>query len=180
MQQAVTTRPRVFYGWWIILGAFTGSALSAGFNFHGISAFFLPIASAFNVSRTAVATAFSLARIEGALIGPVEGYLVDRYGPRRMMFIGVPIMAAGFLVMGSAPNFPLFVGAFILGVVLGSSLGFGIPLSTSVANWWHRKRGRAFGSADRADDHPRPVAPTRRGIRRRSSGVCDAIRGFAV
>ena len=141
----MTTRPRIFYGWWIILGAFTGSAVSAGFNFHGISAFFLPIANAFNVSRTAVATAFSLARIEGALIGPVEGYLVDRFGPRRMMFIGVPIMAAGFLVMASAPNFALFVGAFIFGVVLGSSLGFGIPLSTSVANWWRRKRGRAFG-----------------------------------
>lgn len=142
---AAAYKPRIFYGWWIIFGAFAGSALSASFNFHGISAFFLPIANAFSVSRTAVATAISLARIEGALIGPLEGYLVDRFGPRRMMFIGVPIMAVGFLVMGNASNFGVFVGAFILGVVLGSSLGFGIPLSTSVANWWHRKRGRAFG-----------------------------------
>jgi MFS family permease len=62
-----------------------------------------------------------------------------------MMLIGVPIMGIGFILISVAPNFPLFIAAFLFGVVLGSSLGFGNPISTAVANWWIRKRGRAFG-----------------------------------
>jgi MFS family permease len=119
--------------------------LSVGFNHHGLNAFTLPLADAYGISLATVIGALSLARFETAFIGPIEGYLVDRFGPRRMMFIGVPLMGAGFLAASVAPNFPLFLACFFLGTVLGSSLGFGNPISTAVANWWRRKRGRAFG-----------------------------------
>jgi MFS family permease len=122
-----------------------GMTISVGFNHHGINAFVRPLSDTFAVSITVVAGVISVARIETAFIGPVEGYLVDRFGPRTMMLIGVPIMGIGFILISVAPNFPLFIAAFLFGVVLGSSLGFGNPISTAVANWWIRKRGRAFG-----------------------------------
>ena len=145
MQRVAKSRPRVFYGWWIILGGILGMAIGTGFNFHGLNAFVIPLSSDFGVSLPVVAAGISIARIESAFIGPLEGYLVDRFGPRTMMFIGVPVMGAGFLVASVTPNFPAFIAAFFLGVVLGSSLGFGNPISTAVANWWQRRRGRAFG-----------------------------------
>lgn len=138
-------RPRVFYGWWIILGGMAGMVIQNGFNFHGINAFLIPLSTTFGVSLTAVAAVISLARIESAFIGPLEGYLVDRFGPRTMMFVGVPILGTGFILVSFAPTFPIFVATFIFGVVLGGSLGFHSPITTSVANWWQRKRGRAFG-----------------------------------
>lgn len=143
--ERTAVRPRVFYGWWIVLGGMVGMTISVGFNFHGLNAFVLPLSDAYAVSITAVAGVISVARIETAFIGPLEGYLVDRFGPRRMMLIGAPLMGIGFFLISVAPNFPSFIAAFLFGVVLGSSLGFGNPISTAVANWWVRKRGRAFG-----------------------------------
>ena len=143
--ERTAVRPRVFYGWWIVLGGMLGMTISVGFNHHGINAFVRPLSDNFAVSITVVAGVISIARIETAFIGPIEGFLVDRFGPRTMMLIGVPIMGIGFILISVAPNFPLFVAAFLFGVVLGSSLGFGNPISTAVANWWIRKRGRAFG-----------------------------------
>ena len=141
----VTKQPRIFFGWWIILGGLLGMLVSVGFNFHGLNAFILPLSEGFNITLPTIVGVLSIARIETAFIGPLEGYLVDRFGPRRMMFIGVPLMGIGFIAASLAPDFPTFVVAFLLGVVLGASLGFGNPISTSVANWWNRKRGRAFG-----------------------------------
>ena len=135
----------IFYGWWIILAGLVGMTLGVGFNFHALNAFIIPISDTFNVSIAVVATVLSVARIETALIGPLEGYLVDRFGPRTMMFIGIPIMSLGFFLISFAPNITIFIICFLLGVVLGSSLGLGNPISTSVANWWVKKRGRAFG-----------------------------------
>ncbi|MBI4310896.1 MAG: MFS transporter [Chloroflexi bacterium] len=148
MAKAVPTRrdrPRIFYGWWIVLGGIAGMVISVGFNHHGLNAFTLPLADSFGISLATIVGALSLARFETAFIGPVEGYLVDRFGPRAMMFVGVPLMGGGFLAASFAPNFPVFLACFFLGTVLGSSLGFGSPISTAVANWWRRKRGRAFG-----------------------------------
>jgi sugar phosphate permease len=141
----IARSPRVFYGWWIILGGMAGMVIQNGFNFHGINAFLIPLSTTFGVSLTAVAAIISLARIESAFIGPLEGYLVDRFGPRTMMLIGVPILGTGFILVSFAPSFPIFVATFIFGVVLGGSLGFHSPITTAVANWWTRKRGRAFG-----------------------------------
>ena len=138
-------RPRVFYGWWIVLGGVVGNAVGTGFNFHALPAFLIPLSESFGVSLTAVAAGISVARIETAFVGPLEGYLVDRFGPRRMMFIGVPVMGTGFLLVSFASSFSAFLLPFLFGVVLGSSLGFGTPLSTALANWWQRRRGRAFG-----------------------------------
>ena len=119
--------------------------LSAGFNFHGLNAFVIPVSTTYGVSLVAVTTVLSVARIETAFIGPLEGYLVDRFGPRLMMFIGVPLMGAGFLLLSLASSFAAFVAILFLGVIIGSSVGFGSPIVAAVANWWQRSRGRAFG-----------------------------------
>ena len=142
---SISTRPRIFYGWWIVLGGMLGMFLSAGFNFHGLNAFVIPVSTTYGVSLAAVTTVLSVARIETAFIGPLEGYLVDRFGPRLMMFIGVPLMGAGFLLLSLASSFAAFVAILFLGVIIGSSIGFGSPIVAAVANWWQRSRGRAFG-----------------------------------
>jgi len=141
----IVKRPRIFYGWWIIIGGILGNTVSGGFNFSALPAFVLPLSDAFGVTLTAVAAGLSIARLETAFLGPIEGYLVDRFGPRKMMFLGVPIMGTGFFLVSYSATFSAFLFPFLLGVVLGASLGFSSPLSTALANWWQRKRGRAFG-----------------------------------
>lgn len=135
----------IFFGWWIIFAGLAGMAVSVGFANHGLNAFIIPLSKEFSVDIAIVASIIVLGRIETAFIGPVEGYLVDRFGPRTMMFIGVPILGVGLFLVSISPNLPTFIASFLLGVILGTSLGFSMPISTAVANWWRRKRGRAFG-----------------------------------
>ena len=135
----------IFFGWWIVFAGLVGMAVSVGFANHGLNAFIIPLSKEFNVDIAIIASIIVLGRMETAFIGPVEGYLVDRFGPRTMMFIGVPILGVGLFLVSISPNLPTFIASFLLGVIMGTSLGFSMPISTAVANWWRRKRGRAFG-----------------------------------
>jgi hypothetical protein len=54
--------------------------VNTGFSYFEMSAFFSSFEREFGWSRTGISRAFSLARIEFGLLGPVEGYLTDRVG----------------------------------------------------------------------------------------------------
>jgi hypothetical protein len=57
--------------------------LGAGLHSFGFTVFFLPLSEDLNLNRTSTSLAFSLARAEGAIEGPIIGHLLDRYGPKR-------------------------------------------------------------------------------------------------
>ena len=68
------SKPRIFYGWWIVLATAMAQAMAGGFYFYGFSTFFMPLIKEFGWSRAAVSGAFSLSRIEGGLLGPLGGF----------------------------------------------------------------------------------------------------------
>lgn len=119
--------------------------LSSTFSYYGFSAFFPAIEKEFGWSRTAISGAFSLSRIESGVLGPLEGYLTESLGARRMMMVGVGLVGLGFIVFSQVNSLPMFYLVMLLGIVLGSSLGFHMPVSFAVAHWFTRKRGKAFG-----------------------------------
>src|SRR5258705_10176354 len=66
--------------WWLVIAGCATHAVNTGFSYFGMSAFFPSFEREFGWSRTAISGAFSLARIESGLLGPLEGYLTDRVG----------------------------------------------------------------------------------------------------
>jgi MFS family permease len=120
-------------------------ALSAGLNFYGFSAFFVPLSEEFKWSRTALSGVFSLSRLEGGLLGPFEGHLADRFGPRKMMLVGVPLMGLGFVLLSRVNSLTSLYLVYVCAITLGAGLGFSTPVAACVANWFHRKRSLAFG-----------------------------------
>ncbi|MBI4233774.1 MAG: MFS transporter [Chloroflexi bacterium] len=137
--------PNLFYGWWIVIAGAAGMALSAGLNFYGFSAFFVPLTQEFGWNRTALSGVYSFSRLESGILGPVEGFLVDKLGPRIMMLVGVPLMAAGFILLSQVHSLATLYLVYILFITLGSGLAFSTPISATVANWFQRKRSLAFG-----------------------------------
>ena len=135
----------IFYGWWIVAGGSVLTAMGAGLNFYGFSAFFLPLSVEFGWSRSALSGVFALARLEGGFLGPVEGFLIDKYGPRKMMFIGIPLMGLGFVLLAEVESLLALYLVYIFTITLGSSLGTFAPATAAVANWFFRKRSRALG-----------------------------------
>ncbi|MBI2850149.1 MAG: MFS transporter [Chloroflexi bacterium] len=137
-------KPRYFYGWNIVAASFL-SHLSYAEHFSSMLGFFFkPFQTEFGWSRSAVAAAMSIARVAEALVAPIIGPLVDRYGPRVLMPIGAVIV--GFAMLGITQMTALWQFYLLRGVV--SAIGFTImgALVSDVAvnNWFVRKRGRAL------------------------------------
>ena len=120
-------------------------SITAGINFHGFGNFIIPLTNEFGWNRTTISGIFSLARMESGLLGPLEGWLVDRVGPRRLMLVGVPLMGIGYMLMSRVDSLAAFFFVYIFAITLGNSLGMSTPMAASVANWFNRKRGLAFG-----------------------------------
>lgn len=142
---APAQRQGFFYGWWIVIAGGIGMSIASGINFHGFGNFIIPLTKEFGWSRTVISAVFSLARLESGLLGPIEGYFVDRIGPRRLMLVGIPLMGLGYILMSRINSLPAFFLVYVLGISLGNSLGMSTPMTAAVANWFNRKRGLAFG-----------------------------------
>ena len=78
-------RPRLFYGWLIVLLSAIGLFLGAPLLVFSFGVFFKSLATDFHANRTAVSFAFSLINIVGALWLPVTGTLIDRFGAKRVI-----------------------------------------------------------------------------------------------
>jgi MFS family permease len=131
--------------WWLVIAGCMTHAVNTGFSYFGMSAFFPSFEREFGWSRTAISGAFSLARIESGILGPLEGYLIDRVGAHRMLFVGVAVCSLGFLSLSFVDSLPMLYAVIILGIVLGSSLGYNMPISVLIAKIFRERRSLAFG-----------------------------------
>jgi MFS family permease len=131
--------------WWLVIAGCITHAVNTGFSYFGMSAFFPSFEREFGWSRTAISGAFSLARVESGILGPIEGYFTDRVGAQRMLFVGLIICTSGFLCLSLVDSLSTLYLAIILGIVLGSSLGYNMPISVLIAKVFHERRSLAFG-----------------------------------
>jgi MFS family permease len=131
--------------WWLVIVGCITHAVNTGLSYFGMSAYFPSFEREFGWSRTAISGAFSLARIESGLLGPLEGYVTDRVGPQRMIFIGLFLCVGGFLALSLVDSLPMLYAVIVLGIVLGSSLGYNMPISVLIAKVFRERRSLAFG-----------------------------------
>lgn len=142
---------QMFYGWRMVaLAGFISSLNKTPVN-KGFPVFILPVEETFGISRATVSLIFSLARGESGITGPVDGWLVDRFGPRAMLFFGALMVGVGFLLLARVPNVWGF-GLVYLGLVTtGSNLGFSYSMSGLINNWFHRQKALAMSSYQAID-----------------------------
>ncbi len=115
--------------------------------YHAMAVWSVALESQFGWSRGQLGLALTFTRIEGGLMGPIEGYLTDRLGARRMILTGLLILGVGFLIFASVKSLWMFYLAFIV-MALGQGLGSWLPLMTTINNWFSRRRATAMGWAN--------------------------------
>ncbi len=135
---------KTFYGWWIVVAAFIIGFFIAGSMFQSFTAFFEPIAEEFGWSYAEVSLGFSLRGMALGLFAPLIGVLVDRWGPKRLIFFGAIVAASGVLLLSKVNSLAMFYTAFLLMAVGLSSCTLTV-LMTAIANWFHAKIGLASG-----------------------------------
>ncbi|MBI4297237.1 MAG: MFS transporter [Chloroflexi bacterium] len=106
----------------------------------------LPLQAEFHWSRALLASGKALTQIESGILGPVEGWLADRFGPRPVVMVGTVLLGAGFILLSTIQSIEMFFVAFLV-ISAGSGLGGFLPLSVGVINWFVRKRSLALGIA---------------------------------
>ncbi len=141
-------KPRIYFGWWLVSAAFTIQILHSSLLFLSQGAYLIELQAAFGWSRTSISGAFSMLRLESGILGPLQGWMIDRYGPKLVMRIGAILFGAGFIALGQIQSLWHFYGALAM-IAIGSSLGGFLTIHTAIAHWFLRKRARAMslGSA---------------------------------
>src|SRR6476646_1959889 len=118
--RSVQSGPRIFYGWFVVAGAFAvtfvgfGSAYTAGFLYFAL--------------------------------GLVSGPLADRFGARLLAVAGMILTGLGLAVASLARSLPEVYAAYGLGVGLGIGFSY-VPILGAVQRWFVRRRGLASGLA---------------------------------
>ena len=89
----------IFFGWWIVaissLIQFLGTLLWV----QAYGAYAVIFQSEFGWSMTIISGAFAMIKIVSGLLGPLQGWLVDKYGPRLILTFGNVLFGLGFLVL---------------------------------------------------------------------------------
>jgi MFS family permease len=133
----------VFYGWYIV-GAAGGIQMLSGLLFmQSYGAYVVLLQEDFGWSKTMLAGAFALTRIESGILGPLQGWLVDKYGPRIILRIGIVIFGFGFILFSRIDSVITFYLTFAM-IAVGSSLGGFATLMVSIVNWFSNHRAKAI------------------------------------
>ena len=137
---------RVFYGWWIVGGGFSLQMLVGSLMIHSFTAYFPLLQTQFGWSRSLLSGAFALSRAESGLLGPLQGWLIDKFGPRVMVRVGMLLFGLGFIMFSQLDSVLDYYVSFAL-MALGSSVGGFLTVATTVVNWFERRRSVAMGIA---------------------------------
>jgi sugar phosphate permease len=135
----------MFYGWRIVAAATGLQFLQAGLMTHAFGAYVAVLTEERGWSKTALSGAAALQQAETALLGPVLGWLLDRFGPQVFVRSGVVLFGAGLMLLGGVDSLFAFYAAFVLIALGGSLFGF-FPLNVAIIHWFERKRTRALSA----------------------------------
>jgi len=135
---------KIYYGWWVTLACAGIGFFTGGIAMYGRTVFVNPIVNEFGWTYVQFSVAILVQGIAMALLAPVFGILVDRFGSRRILFAGALIAGSGLLLLSrisSLLNFYLAFGVISTGfVALGT-----VVLSAAVLSWFRRRAGLALG-----------------------------------
>ena len=136
---------KVFHGWRLVGAAAVIQFLHGGLLIQAFGAYVAVLSQHFGWSKTALSAGAAIQSLEGAVLGPALGWIMDRIGARLMVQIGIVVFGCGFIVLSQIESIGGFYVAIVL-LALGSSLSGYFPLTVTLVHWFRRKRARALST----------------------------------
>jgi sugar phosphate permease len=147
-QDLVLKRPPLslpfYYGWFVLSLCFLTTLTSSGVR-SSPSVLIHPLEAEFDWSRTLIASAISMNLLLFGIAAPISGFLIDRFGPRKVMLGSLMLLIAG--VSGTMVMTEFWQFFLVWGVIVGLGAGgVGSVLTATVGNrWFVARRGLALG-----------------------------------
>ncbi|HAL46239.1 MAG TPA: hypothetical protein DCP37_00625 [Dehalococcoidia bacterium] len=129
---------KLFYGWVVVFVGAATQFLQGTIN-QGFTTYLGPLQRDFGWSRAVLAGPRSITSVQNSIFGPVEGYLMDRFGPRIMSVTGVFIMGLGLILFGLTNSLWMYYLANVV-IALGTGFYGMLVMSVAVNNWFRRRR----------------------------------------
>jgi MFS family permease len=132
-----------FLGWKMARAGIVIQMLHSGLVFNAFSLFSAQLQADFGWSNSTLGGAFALNRAESGLLGPLQGWMTDKYGPKAILRLGAVIMAAGLYLFSTIDTVVGFYLTYLL-IAMGSSLSGFLTITVAVVHWFERKRSKAL------------------------------------
>lgn len=136
---------KIFYGWRMVAAGSGIQFLQSALLHQAFGAYFAVLVEELGWSKTSLSGAAALQPMEAAVLGPVLGWVVDRFGPQGMIRIGIVTFGVGFIILSQIDSLAGFYGAFVV-IALGSSLCGFFPLNVAIIHWFEKFRARALSA----------------------------------
>jgi len=138
---------KIYYGWWVVGGAFLLLFCSMGTHFYAFPVFFDVMVREMEWTRTQVALALTVGTFVLGAVGLLVGGLIHKVGLRPVMVCGTLIAGLGFLLLTTVTEpwqFYLYYGLVLSAGMAGIET---IPTMTAVETWFDRGKSTALGIA---------------------------------
>lgn len=136
---------KIFYGWRMVAAGSGIQFLQSALLHQAFGAYFAVLVEELGWSKTSLSGAAALQPMEAAVLGPVLGWVVDRFGPQGMIRIGIVTFGVGFILLSQIDSLAEFYGAFVV-IALGSSLCGFFPVNVAIIHWFEKFRARALSA----------------------------------
>ncbi len=117
-----------------------------GFSFYGLPFFFDFWAEDFGWSRTTITSGNAVGKLVIAAFAFLMGWLVDRFGPRRVMLVGIVLGGLALVGLGNMTSLWQFYFFYIISALAYMTAG-PLPNQVLISRWFDRNRGKAMGFA---------------------------------
>jgi MFS family permease len=134
----------IYFGWWMVAIGSAVRIVAGGLHYYGSSIFFLPVSQELGLSRAATSLVFSLARAQGALEGPLAGYIIDRHGPRPVILAAMFFTGIGYMALSEVHSFTALLLVYMGLISLSYQAGVMDATMAIPANWFVRNRSMAM------------------------------------
>jgi sugar phosphate permease len=135
----------LFYGWRMVAAGSAMQFVQSTLLLQSFGAYFAILRDDRGWSKTELAGAAALHQMESAILGPVLGWILDRFGPRGVIRVGVLVFGAGFMLLSQIESLLAFYLVFLMTATGASLCGF-FPLNFALILWFEKKRARALSS----------------------------------
>jgi MFS family permease len=136
---------KLFYGWRIVIAGSALQFLQSLLLNQAFGAYVAVLVEERGWSKTALSGAAALKSTETAVLGPVLGWMVDRFGAQGMIRAGVLTFGVGFMLLSQTDTLVGFYAAFVI-VALGSSMFSNFLVSVAIIQWFEKRRARALSA----------------------------------
>lgn len=125
--------------WTVLLGCFVGMAVATPATLmQPLAVFVKPVTAEFGWSRTQFSSLIAVAALLNALVLPIAGGLIDRFGARPVAAVGTVLGGLAYMALSQATSFASFLGLLAATVVTGNLASY--PAYMGIAQRWFDKR----------------------------------------